>query len=403
MKREVLAVLVIMGVWLALSVSVQALGVAPADMEMIFEGGVEREVVIKVINSNGKEMQASIGVEGDMKEYIEMSEDSISFAEGEKEKKISYKIRFPSEIPEPGDHITRVIIREVPKEVESKGTGIMVVSAVGHILKVNVPYTGKYARAKLFVPKFRLKQENNFAIEVTNLGTETIDVKALLDIYGPDGEEVANLESGEATIESKDKEILIVKWTPEHMGEFMVKVRVRYNDHSARDEKYVTVGELFVDVESITVGSFVLGGIAKFDILLRSEWNREIKDLFARMIIRDVRNETVGDFKTPTVEIEAFERKILNAYWDTEGVERGAYDAAIKIYYEGKTTERKLRTYVTLENIETEIIGITARAIAPGVGRGVGLDENVILLIMVLLFSNLGWVWYFRRKGRHKG
>jgi|GEM_PF-2710343 len=399
MKREILAVLLMMGILLALSGNVQALGVAPADMEMIFEGGVEREVVIKVVNSNGEEMRASVGVEGDMSEWIELSEDSIYFAEGEKEKKISYKISFPSEIPEPGDHITRVIIREVPEEIGSKGTGIMIVSAVGHILKVSVPYTGKYARAKLFVPKFRLNQENNFAIEVTNLGTETIDVKALLDIYGPEGEGVANLESGEATIEPKDKEILIVKWTPEYKGEFLVKVRVKYNDHFARDEKYVTVGELFVDVESITVGRFVLGGIAKFDILLRSEWNRQIKDLFARMIIMDVRNETVGDFKTPTVEMEAFERKVLNAYWDTEGVEKGAYDASIKIYYEGKTTERKLRTYVTLENIETEIVGLTARAITPG-GRGIGLDDNIILLVMVLLFSNLGWIWYFRRRGR---
>ncbi len=397
MKFEI-TILTMVVVWLALSGSVHALGVAPADLEVMFEPDTEKTVTIKILNTNVEKMDASITVKGDLAEYIELHQDSLSFAEGEKEKKISYTIRFPSRIEEPGDHITRIIIKEVPKEYEGKGTGISVILSVGHILKVHVPYPGKYARAKLFIPKFRLKQENNFAIEVTNLGNQSIDAIALLDIFGPEGENVASLTSEEATIESKEKEILIVKWVPEYRGEFYVKARVKYNDHFAKDEKYITVGELFVDVESITVDRFFLGDIAKFNILLRSEWNRKIAGIFAQMIIRDVQNETIGDVKTPTVDIEPFEREILNAYWDTKDVEKGAYDASIKIHYAGKVTERRLKTYVTLENIETEIIGITAKVLSPVGERGPGLDNNIVLLIIIVVLSNVGWIWYFKKK-----
>ncbi len=189
-----------------------------------------------------------------------------------------------------------------------------------------------------------------------------------------------------------------MKWVPEYRGEFYVKARVKYNDHFAKDEKYITVGELFVDVESITVDRFFLGDIAKFNILLRSEWNRKIAGIFAQMIIRDVQNETIGDVKTPTVDIEPFEREILNAYWDTKDVEKGAYDASIKIHYAGKVTERRLKTYVTLENIETEIIGITAKVLSPVGERGPGLDNNIVLLIIIVVLSNVGWIWYFKKK-----
>lgn len=393
-----IAILVMLAVWLALGGSVHALGVAPADLEIMFEPGLEKTVTIKVLNSNMKEMDASILVEGELAEYVKLHEDRISFSEGEKEKEISYTISFPSRMEEPGDHITRIIIKEVPEEHESKGTGISVILSVGHILKVHVPYPGKYARARLFVPKFRLNQENNFAIEVTNLGNQSIDATALLDIHGPEGENVTSLTGEEVTIEPKDKEILIVKWVPEYRGEFYVKARVRYNDHFAKDEKYITVGELLVDVESITVDRFFLGDIAKFNILLRSEWNREITGIFAQMVIRNIQNRTIGDFRTPSIDMEPFERKVLNAYWDTNDVDKGAYDASMKIHYAGKVTERELRTYVTLENIETEIIGITARVLSPGGEKDLGLDSSIVLLVIIVVLSNLGWIWYFRRK-----
>jgi hypothetical protein len=398
MKKIALTVLAALVFWSAMGGSAHALGIAPADLEIMFEPMAEKVITIKVLNSGGEEMEAGIYAEGDLAGYVKLNEDHIRFSKGETEKLITYAITFPPAIDEPGDRITRIIITETPKQQESKGTGIRVVSSVGHILKVHVPYPGKYAKARLFVPNFRLNEENNFAIEVTNLGEESIDAAAVLDITGPEGENVTSLESEKVTVMPKDKEILIVKWTPAYRGEFLAKVRVKYDDHSARDEKYITVGELLIDVEAITVDRFFLGEIAKFDILLKSEWNRKVSGIYAQMAIRNATNQTIGDFKTPDVDIEPFEQKTLNAYWDTKGVEKGAYDANIRIHYAGKVTERELRTYVTLESIETEIIGLSARAVSKG-GKSPGPGSETALLIVIVAASNLGWVWYFRRKG----
>lgn len=402
MKGCVIALVAMLVFFPALGLPGDAIGVAPADKEIMFEPYAEKTVTLKVFNTGGEKAEARISVEGELADCVELQQDTVHFESGETEKKVSYTVRLPEGMEEPGDHVTRVIIKQVPREYESEGGGISIVPSVGHLLKVHVPYPGKYAKARMFVPKFRLNEENNFAIEITNLGEETIDAAVYLDIYGPGGEEIATLTSDGVRVESKDKEIVIIKWTPTYRGEFLVKVRVKYSDLFARDEKYVTVGELLVDVEYINVDRFFLGDIAKFNIMLRSEWNSRIEGIYAQMVINDAMNRTIGDVKTPTVDMEPFEREVLNAYWDTEGVDTGVYDAGINIHYGGKVTERKLRTYVTLEDIETEIIGITARVLSPG-GEKVSGEDSTPLLISILLVSNLGWIWYFRRRKKGGG
>ncbi|MCK5022637.1 MAG: hypothetical protein KAS04_00545, partial [Candidatus Aenigmarchaeota archaeon] len=66
--------------------------------------------------------------------------------------------------------------------------------------------------------------------------------------------------------------------------------------------------------------------------------------------------------------------------------------------YEGRTTEKELKTYITLENIETEIVGVTARAISrrePGSSPGVDL---LVPIVFILIFINVGWFFYFKRR-----
>jgi len=135
--------------------------------------------------------------------------------------------------------------------------------------------------------------------------------------------------------------------------------------------------------------------VAKFNILVESKWNKKIENVYAEMVIKDAAGNTVANVKSASVDIEPLQKETLLAYWDTEGVEKGVYDANLVLHYASRTTEKKLKTYIELESIKTEILGVTAKAIRRE--EGVGYDI-LTPLVIVLIMINLGWFFYFRRR-----
>ena len=62
-------------------------------------------------------------------------------------------------------------------------------------------------------------------------------------------------------------------------------------------------------------------------------------------------------------------------------------------------TERKLKTYINVEGITTEIIGVTARALTAGTQEAGGFGYGIIVpLVIILIMINAGWFVYFRRR-----
>ena len=130
---------------------------------------------------------------------------------------------------------------------------------------------------------------------------------------------------------------------------------------------------------------------------MENKWNQKVSDVYAEMIMSDQEGDRIASFKSASVNVEALQRSTLYAYWDTEGVEKGTYDARLTLHYADKTTEKLLKTYVELEGIETEIIGVTARAITRKEGAGPGADI-LVPLVLILIMINIGWFFYFRRR-----
>ncbi len=390
--KPILLIIVI----LILASQTYALGIAPSHVDVIFEPSLEKTIQLKVINNAHKDFDAVVYAEGALAEYITIENPTISLSKDEDSKIISYKVNLPKKLKTQGMHEAKVVVREIPKTTKGETT-ITASLAVVSKLKVMVPYKGKYAEIKLFVTDFKKDKESNFAVEVRNLGTEDIlEAYAIINIYDPLNNKLVATTSNKAKINSKDKEILIAKWTPKiGSGNYRAVATLMYDGLNTRDEKSFTIGTFELDIASISVTDFTLGGIAKFNIVVGNEWNEDIPNVFAETTVKDDKGRIYTQFKTASVDIPAFGSQELNAYWDTAKVIPGAYKFGIVLNYLGQKTERIFDIMVEYDKITASLVG---RVIAaeeeekPAVLKSIYI---LIFLVVILIIFNI--VIYFRK------
>jgi hypothetical protein len=172
---------------------------------------------------------------------------------------------------------------------------------------------------------------------------------------------------------------------------------VRYDGKVARVEKNFAVGNLFIDIEKVEVKDFKLGGIAKFTIFASSKWNREVSGVYGEMDINSGGGSDVADIKTANVNIGPLGKAELYAYWDTDGVDEGVYDTNLKLYYEGSTTEKKMKTSVSESEIKNEFVNLGTGAVTSNKAF-FDRDTIIIAAVAVLVFINILWFLKFRRR-----
>jgi len=390
--KSILLIIVI----IVLASQTYALGIAPSHSDIIFEPGLEKTIQLKVINNAHKDFDAVVYAEGKLAEYITINEPMIKLTKDQDSKIISYKLNLPKTLKKQGMHEARIVVREIPKETKG-GTTITANLAVVSKLKVMVPYKGKYAEIKLFVTNFKQNEESNFAVEVRNLGTQDIlEAKAVIDIYGPLNNKLETITSNKASVKSKNKEILIAKWTPKFgSGSYHAVATLIYDELNTKDEKSFTIGTLELDIVSISVTDFRLGGIAKFDILVENNWNMEIPNVYAETTVTDNKGEIYTQFKTASADIPAFGKQELNAYWDTAKVIPGTYKFDIILNYLDQKTEKIFDIMVEYDKITATLVG---KAIAVEEEEKPALVKSIyilIFLVVILIIFNI--VIYFKK------
>jgi hypothetical protein len=400
--KLVLALLLALLVFMSSAGYASALGVSPGRTTVDFEPGLEKTVSFTISNDEHKAFDAYVYVEGDLRDYITFDQDRLSFSESDNSKGFTFRVKLPEKLDPPGDHWAKIVVLELPSGLaESQGkmqvTGTV---AVVHQLKVKVPFPGKYAQLYLSIDEAEPNGTARFYVRINNLGKEDLqDVRATIDIVGPNNERIASLEAGPVSVPSMDEGKLAADWKADvRPGEYHASAIVSYGEEVTRLGKNFQVGSMLVDVLDISVKDFRLGGIAKFDILAESVWNKPIQGIYADMNVRDSQGRGVADFRSATADVEAYGTTHLYAYWDTEGVQEGEYGTQLVLHYAGLSTEREVITHVALGSIRTEIVGISVGAIT---AEEAAPEQNIItVLVVAIIVINLSWFLYFRRRRR---
>lgn len=391
MKLIKIAMLVVALILLAQPIL--AIGVSPARSIIDFEPGVRKSVTIKVVNNEHKDFKAIAFIKGELANYTNVKETLLTVTQHEDYKELTYEIILPNEMKVPGTHTSEIVILEFPKEFATTDTAVVSSSAsvIGEI-KLRVPYPDKYAEAQLHISNE--EQGVRFVIPVWNYGSKGLQsIKARIRVLGATYEQIALLETDEISLEPKKEGKLVALWVPNvNPGVYHAVVEVDYDGKKIDLEQNFEVGNLLVDIESIKVSDYKLGGIARFDIFIKSNWNQPIDSIYADMTVLN-KDQEISSFKTAQSELPALKDGKLEAYWDTNGVSVGKYDAKIVLNYAGRMTEKVIELDVNIDSIRT---GLTTGEVTSN-GTASNSNNYLIMLVIVMVIINVGWLIYIRR------
>ncbi len=296
------------------------------------------------------------------------------------------------------------MLRPFPEDIP--GQAVKATVAVIAEIVVRVPYPGKYAEGKMFISDAEdMNKPTLFVMMVYNYGEEAISkVNAHVDLISPTGELVGAADSNSRSIMAKEEGRLNVT-IPKNMrsGSYTAKALIQYDGKTILIEQAFDIGRFVIELSDVNVDHFKLGDVAKFDISLFNNWNKQIDAVYSEVIITDDDGQEMTRFKTAAVDIPAEQIEILEGYWYTEGVMPGYYNIKFIVHYDGKITQKTKRILVDTNKIEfMGGIGHATTQTSSGFS-GTNLMMVLILAVVVLLISmNMVWFYFLSKKFREK-
>lgn len=373
-----------------------ALGISPGRTTIDFSPGLQKEVSFSVFNTEKKDMKVEMVVQGELANFISLSETDFNLSGSEEGRQMTYEVKLPNSM-DPGLHTADVIAYENSgKGGESEGTIIGAAVAVVTQVYVYVPCPEKCIDADISVLEGEQNATVSFDIPIINRGKIKIEkAKAFVDIYSESDEKLASIESDELSVEPGARTELSAKWNANYSSEnYVAKVRIVYDGEEKSFEKTFSIGKSLIGVERVLVNDFKLGDIAQLRILVDNKMNEEVRDVYANLLVYGQDNWEMANIKSASEDIPPVSQKELLAYWDTSGVKEGEYNGKLMIKYENKSSDRDLVLKVSQNSLEFLGVGF---AVAPAGGGGMSLTTLLGIIIGILVVGNLAWFIFFRR------
>ena len=379
-------------VFVLLVSNIYGLGIAPAKTTFDFEPNTVKEGYFRIITDDVP-TKVVFTKEKELGKYIELENDVMILEQ--KETWINFKLNMPEDLP-PGERNAGILVLQIPKDTGQENV-VMAATAIVHLVKVNVPFPGKYVTGKLFITNTKVNDPILFTVALVNWGKENVkSAKATIVIKGPTNEEVAVMHTDSVSINSNQEVKLLTTWQTENPGTYFAEAVVEYDGQIYKISQSFNVGSLDLEIERIIVDNFKIGQIAKLDIYLRNKWNKPLNIEGRVEIFKD--NDLISSFNTIPVNVLERSTGIMNAYWNTEGVDVGEYDISVKAQYDGKTSEKTFTSVVSIDHIKFKDFA-AGKVISGGEGSNTTI---LVVAVLILIILNVMLFVYIRKKLQSK-
>jgi hypothetical protein len=361
-----------------------SLGMGPAIIEVDYEPGLKFEVKYHSVTDDSNN-SLFIFADGDFKEYVKFDKTKIVGSDT-----FTAFIELPNSVEIYGKRKLFITVAEENKIQDGKGLSTLL--RVGALIQIKVPYPDKYAEIKTLDVNFANPGDPiAILLAVENLGTGELTPDASIVIRNEQEEILDTFILDKVLIPSlginyytKNKD------TGYGSGTYNVTAIVNYGKE-IRDSRILRVGELFIDIVSISNESLI-GKINNFDLTIRSFWNNKLEEVYAEVQVYSSNMTLVDSFKTPSVDLYPWSDTYLKGYFNAEKLELGEYDANVTLHYRDKVLQRRATTnkltkiFVVNPPIE-EPKGLT---ISPVMLIGIIMGAIIIFLIAVIIFLFIG-------------
>ncbi len=308
------------------------IGMRPARVDLDYKPGEENTINYYIDTT--PDVLMNITAEGDMSE-------GVTFSKTEMQGSGSFlaKITMPNEAIKPGPNDLYIFVKQIKDAEKGFGTAI----SLGALVRINVPYPGKYAQGQLSVENINKGEPINVELTINNRGKEAINVKPKLGIYFKnesiedfelsESQRIINVTQSETfkkTINSKD-------YLP---GDYRAISTIDYGgDKPLIIEQPFRIGSLNIEITNYT-RSINEGKINPFFVEIQSDWKDEISGVYANVSLFDNQNHNILNFLTPPVTVSGFQSYMLKGFVDATQIKKGTYNSTIIIHYQDKTTTK---------------------------------------------------------------
>ena len=379
--------------------NVSALGVTPGRSTINFEPGTSKTISFSILNSEERNTELGISVQGDLKQYIQLSQTSIAMSSLEKSRELSYTLNFPEKLS-PGVHTAEIVISQKSGNLESSEAYVEATLAVITQVQVYVPYPGKYAAAFMNIIGADNNGEVTFVIPVSSMGEfDLVKVKANIEIYNSVGEKITSFYSDEISVPSRQKKEIVSKWKANApVGSYRAVATLMYDGETLNLEAQFNIGSQSIELQSVEINDFSLGQVAKVEMLVENKWSEKISGAYAQTQIFNEKGELLSDFKSPNYDLSPLAKTVMTSYWDSAGMKEGTYSTKVFLKYSDKSDLKNLQFKVSQDSVEVIGLGYVISGSKSSSGSGSSLVTILIIAVVVLALINVLWFIFLRKR-----
>lgn len=322
--------------------SAGSVGISPAYFNEHFEPSLEKTFTFNTFNSNPEE-GIGIVLEGDLAQYANLSTNYIQ-GSGQFEVLIS----LPEKLEKPGTHTLLVKVFESKNISEEEMIGgIGGVAEINAPIKILVPYPGKYIESKFRINNVNEGEDTSYELEIQNLGTEDVTIRASIDIFknNASGEKILTKRLDEIILKSKNVLNAVDELNTNQLeaGDYYAIATIDYGKKDFLNDTF-KIGEFLIEIVDYNY-QFEKGRINRFDIEIENKWNAQMSHIFATVTITD-QGKVVSDFKTVSVDTQAWEKRNITGFFDATDLESKRYLANINLFYENLSSNKLVAIYI---------------------------------------------------------
>lgn len=311
-------------------------GVSPGSYEVNFEPFLDQTFTFNFIFDEG--VVSKISAEGPLSDYVFLDKRTTLGSEA-----VTARLKLPKGIDSYGVNKIRISAKQVPKESE----GVELVSDVGGIIKVFVPYPGK--RPVVFLNVYEGNEGENVGInlKITNEGNESFLAKPSIHLF-----------SGEEEIYKKSFEESIIDPLSSHeiedyletssfsAGNYGAVALIDYGvEVFSKGEDLFRIGKLFVNITDHTK-EINRSNLEKFNIELESLYNNEIKEIYAEVSVGD------KQFYSPIFYMRPWEKKNVSVFLDSSNIREKNSSVSITLHYGNATNSERVFINILQSNLK---------------------------------------------------
>ena len=331
-EKRLLIIITILLILLSFEINAASFGVSPAIYEIDFVPGLEKSFKFNFVGDNPN-LEYVVNVTGDLAEYVSLDKYEFKGQIGE----VTAFLKLPQNIEVPGPH--RIFVGALSKTDNQGrgGTSIGITTRVNGVIKVLVPYPGRYADVEFKINDANAGEKVTYNLIIYSRGKETIITQSSIEIYDSADKRVGVFDIGSDIIPSTEKVEINLDLDVSNLGsgKYKAVAIVSYAGDEKRAEDNFRLGELFVDIVNYTT-EFDRYRINPIYIDIVSGWNDPIQRVFASGKVKgyDI------SFETPSVDLSPWKEGRLIGHFDTSSIEEDEFQMDLVVHYEEKTTEK---------------------------------------------------------------